>query len=552
MKGPLTLVLVLAAAIGLGLRYTRLDARPFHTDEAVHAVKFLGLWERGDYRYDPHEYHGPVLYYATLPFVWLSGAETRTQLAESTLRLVPVVFGIGLILVLPMFREGLGRWGVAAAALLTAVSPALVFYSRYYIHEILLVFFTVLCLGAAWRCWRGGGLGWAALAGAGFGLMCATKETWVLVVAALGAGAVGTIVWERVVRSPGGAGAFEAAVQSADRAVPDRGGPRRLMAEWVANARGRLGWGHLVVAAVMAAVVSVVLFTSFFTNAAGPLDSVRTYLPWLQRAGGASPHVHPWFFYFQRLGYFHPASGPVWSEGLILVLALIGWGAALAGRKPADGCLRFVRFIGFYALVLTSVYAALDYKTPWCALGFHHAYILLAGAGVAVLGQLLVRRPWARWGGALVLAGATVHLGIQAWRVAVPYCTDRRNPYVYAQTSKDLLRLVDRVRAIARVYDRAEPLVIKVMAPGGDYWPLPWYLREFSNVGWWSEVTADPYAPMMIVNARFNAELDERSEKKWLMVGMFEHRPTVALELYVAFELWKKYIESLPPPSDDD
>jgi uncharacterized protein (TIGR03663 family) len=552
MKGRLVLVLLLAGAIGLGLRLVQLGQRPLHTDEAVHAVKFLALWERGVYRYDPNEYHGPVLYYATLPFAWLSRADTRSELTESTLRAVPVAFGVGLILLLPLLRDGLGRWGVAAAALWTAVSPAFVFYSRYYIHETLLVFFTLLFLGAAWRCWRTGRLAWAALAGMALGLMHATKETFVLSLAALGAAALGTLAWDRVVRSPaapvgGGSGCN---LPLRDDAPVEATLP--LLADWSAQARARLGWRHAAVLLVTAAAVSVVLFTSFFTNTAGAADSVRTYLPWLTRAGGASPHVHPWFFYFQRLGWFHPSSGPVWSEGAIFVFAALGWGAALAGRKPMDGCLRWVRFLGFYAVALAAVYSAIGYKTPWCALGFHHANVLLAGVGVAVFGQWAARWWLGWWAVGLVAAGAAAHLGVQAWRAAVPFCTDRRNPYVYAHTAKDLLRLVDKVRAIGRVYRGPGPLVIKVMAPGGDYWPLPWYLRAIANVGWWSEVPADPYAPMMIVNQRFQAEFDEKSEKKWLMVGLFEHRPQVALELYVAFDLWKTYIESLPPRRDED
>jgi hypothetical protein len=35
------------------------------------------------------------------------------------------------------------------------------------------------------------------------------------------------------------------------------------------------------------------------------------------------------------------------------------------------------------------------------------------------------------------------------------------------------------------------------------------------------------------------------------MVQYFELRPKVFLELYVNFDLWKKYIESQPPPRAD-
>lgn len=572
MNRAATLGLLLVAALGLGMRLPELARRPLHTDESVHAVKFLGLWERGEYRYDPNEYHGPSLYYATLPFAWLSGAKDAAQLSEPTLRLVPVCFGVGLILLLPLLRDVLGQTGVVAAGLLTAISPAFVFYSRYYIHEIPLVCFTLLLLGSAWRYWQSGQVGWAIAAGAALGLMHATKETFVFVLAALVLAAAATILWERVVRS-GGASAGDRDRHPRDPARPTTvedghpvGGsaPGRsgmadsagrsggLLADWQRKARGRLcGW-HLVLALAAMGSVSALLFTSGFTHAGGLVDSVRTYLPWLSRAGGNSPHIHPWYFYFQRLGWFHAARGPVWSELLILLLALAGWVAALSGRKPAGGCLRFLRFLGFYTAALTAIYCAIAYKTPWCLLGFHHGMVLLAGAGAVVLWDWSRTHRGLRAAVAATLLFAAAQLGLQSWRAAFPYATDRRNPYVYAHTSKDLFRLIDKVRAIAMVSSNPEQLLIKAMAPGGDYWPLPWYLRQFKQVGWFDRVPPDPYAPLMIVSARYNAEFDEQSAKRWLMVSVFEHRPGVVLELYVAFDLWKRYIESLPKNRDDD
>ena len=62
-------------------------------------------------------------------------------------------------------------------------------------------------------------------------------------------------------------------------------------------------------------VVALVLFSSFFTNLAGPLDSVRTYLPWLHRAGGASPHIHPWSFYLERLLFSTPPKARSGAKG---------------------------------------------------------------------------------------------------------------------------------------------------------------------------------------------------------------------------------------------
>ena len=93
-------------------------------------------------------------------------------------------------------------------------------------------------------------------------------------------------------------------------------------------------------------------------------------------------------------------------------------------------------------------------------------------------------------------------------------------------------------------------MLVKVMAPDSDYWPLPWYLRQFKRVGWWDRVPADPYAPVMIVGSKWNAAFDDKSDKAWVMVQLFELRPKVFLELYVQYVLWEKYVKSLPPPPD--
>ena len=62
-------LVAIALTAGLALRLARLDVRPMHHDEANQAVKFGALLERGEYRYDAHDHHGPTLYYLSLPDV---------------------------------------------------------------------------------------------------------------------------------------------------------------------------------------------------------------------------------------------------------------------------------------------------------------------------------------------------------------------------------------------------------------------------------------------------------------------------------------------------
>ena len=61
----LFLLIVIGAA---ALRFFDLGLRPMHHDEANQAVKFGALLEKGEYRYDRADHHGPSLYYLSLPF----------------------------------------------------------------------------------------------------------------------------------------------------------------------------------------------------------------------------------------------------------------------------------------------------------------------------------------------------------------------------------------------------------------------------------------------------------------------------------------------------
>src|SRR5579859_65915 len=140
MTRSLTLVLLLAAGAALALRWPGLNQRPMHNDEAVNAIKFGQLWNHHGYQYDPNEHHGPSLFYATLALERLTGAPDLDHFTDARLRFVPVLFGLALLPLLLLMLDGLGRPGAGWAAIFVALSPALVFYSSYFIHEMLLTF----------------------------------------------------------------------------------------------------------------------------------------------------------------------------------------------------------------------------------------------------------------------------------------------------------------------------------------------------------------------------------------------------------------------------
>jgi uncharacterized protein (TIGR03663 family) len=161
---------IAAVAVGaLAFRLPRLTMRPMHPDEANQAVRTGILYDTGVYRYDPAEHHGPSLYYLALAPLSLSGAKDFAASDEFDYRIVPAVFGVGLVLLLLLIADGIGRTAAVAAGVLTAVSSAMVFYSRYYIQEMTLVFFTFAAIVAVWRYVQIRSIAWAAAAGAAVG-----------------------------------------------------------------------------------------------------------------------------------------------------------------------------------------------------------------------------------------------------------------------------------------------------------------------------------------------------------------------------------------------
>ncbi len=125
------------------LRFLFLDLRLFHHDEAIHAWFSYELLTKGGYTYDPM-YHGPFLYYVTAGMFYLFGQ------SDLVARILPALFGALLVpLVYAIYRLGYldARQGLVAAAFV-AVSPDLVYFSRFLRHDIFQLFFTLLILVA--------------------------------------------------------------------------------------------------------------------------------------------------------------------------------------------------------------------------------------------------------------------------------------------------------------------------------------------------------------------------------------------------------------------
>jgi hypothetical protein len=107
--------------------------------------------------------------------------------------------------------------------------------------------------------------------------------------------------------------------------------------------------------------------------------------------------------------------------------------------------------------------------------------------------------------------------------------------YVYAHTRRGTLDLVRNIEQIAAEHD-GPSTGITIVSP--DYWPLPWYLRDFKSVAYFGRM-APSTEPLIIANEKQKAEVEANFGELYRQVpsndasGSFELRPGVRLLLYV-------------------
>ncbi|CAN5297898.1 hypothetical protein BH10ACI1_BH10ACI1_11500 [soil metagenome] len=126
----------LITAIAAFLRFFWLELKPLHHDEGVNGYFLTTLFRDGVYKYDPANYHGPDLYYIALGFSKVFGLNTIA------IRSSVAIFGVLTVFLAFFLKKYIGKTGSLAAAMFLALSPGMVYISRYFIHEMLFVFFS--------------------------------------------------------------------------------------------------------------------------------------------------------------------------------------------------------------------------------------------------------------------------------------------------------------------------------------------------------------------------------------------------------------------------
>ena len=472
-----TIIFVLIFIVALLFRLPYLDDRPMHGDEAVNAVKFSELLELGKFEYDPKEYHGPTLYYFTLPAAWISGSSSLNELNENILRILPVIFGIGLLFLLLIIKPLMGWKIPLTAGFFVSISPAFVFYSRYYIHEIMFVFFCYLFLFSAFRCVHDKSLKWIVLIGLSLGLLISTKETWMILIISM---LLSVLILF---------------LMSAKN--------KKFIITYIKS----ISLKDFIVSSSLFLVTVLFLYSSFFTYPEGLTKGVSALSSYFHRIADHEIHIYPWYMYFYWLVGFKGIDGSYWGEWIIAAFAIPGIISVIFGKHNLQHNKFYLHFLLLFVLISTFMFSVIPYKTPWNFLSFWFGIIILAALGVNYLFDQVSQR-YLRLVLSIFGICAVLHLGWQSYHLNFELSSDVNNPYVYAHPGKDVFKIRNKLEKLASMHIDGYDIYIQVIAESSDYWPLPWYLRKFNKIGWWNNIDMKtPPAPVIIAQPEFEDKL---------------------------------------------
>ncbi len=565
----------LITAVAAFLRFFELGLKPFHHDEGVNGFFLMSLFKDGMYRYDPANYHGPTLYYISLVFSKLFGLNTISVRASVA------IFGVFTVILAFFLRSFIGKIGALSAALFIALSPGMVFISRYFIHEIFFVFLalafvlsilffirnkeagpcSVACIAvlllvcflpsgfllagyfgqgeaSVWAfgagffiveavlvffvvrmllTWRGGRPLYMLLASASAALMFATKETTFITLGTMLIALPCILIWQKLY------GTLPAEYDDGDTVITWR------------NFREACGEGTELLlligaTAVVFLYVNAIFFSSFFTYPEGIWKAFEAYSIWTQT--GTKDHTQSGFWAYLRWFFGYDQAGSKIKEAVeaaIVVLSAVGVGLAFfKGRN------RVAMFIALWAIGLMLAYSLIPYKTPWLALSFLLPMCIIAGYGINELvgsDKLAIK-----YGGILAGVAACGLMAFQSYNLNFVEYDNNDRTYIYAHTKREFLTMMSRIDHYAAKSGKGSDVGIDVVSP--DYWPMVWYTKDNPKAVYHGRMIDTSTAEVIIAKKNDqDRDVIARYASKYKLGGVYPLRPGVDLVLLVRNDL---------------
>jgi len=449
------------------IRLYDLGYRVFHHDESVHASFTLKLLNTGQYTYNP-AYHGPFLFYSTAVVFHFLGIN------DTTARIIPVLFGVATIPLLFLLKKELGKRGVLWSTFLLAFSPSMVYYSRFFRDDLIIIFCTLATVAGGIRyldnLQSSKRYPYLVLVTSSLAIAVSSMENAYLIILMFGAYAgiyfLYKFYFERKKEQLNLKKALLLKSSAFYPYIPE-----------------------IFLSIVLFLFITMLFYTNLFRNYISPISIVEmAFSHWMemhriQRLGG------PFYFYIPILLLY---------ESPILFFGIMGLIHFLRNKKNTA----FFLFLSYWAIASLLLYSYLQEKVPWLIVHILLPFGILAGA---YLRELFPQLPHKRQlkqisetenGGsessikptlerghfrvhtliAVILALTLIISLVQCISVNFYRSMDPNERMTYTQSSPEIRELMEKIQGFNK---GPETLTLCVLDPNDLYWPLPWYLRDY-------------------------------------------------------------------------
>ncbi|MBI4297064.1 MAG: TIGR03663 family protein [Chloroflexi bacterium] len=393
-------------SLAAGLRLWDLGSKTLHHDESLHAYFSWLLSEGRGYQHDPMM-HGPFLFEGTAFLFKIFGDR------DYTVRLLQALFGIGLVGLPYFLRDYLGRRGALLASLMLAVSPSMLYVSRYARHDMIAATWALALAVCLWRYMKDPRPRYLYIGAAVLALGFASMEVTFIYVAIFGSFLIAVAtpeLWRQVRKgfeffgvSPPAAfavllGTLTLPLLSAFSIIPFRWLGVELSS--LQDYAPYLGWKIGIVVALLALSVAVawrwnlrrwlvaalifwaiylVFYTTFFSNMRGFATGLWGSVDYWLAQHDVRRGDQPWYYYTLLLSTY---------EFLPLLFAMIG-----AVYFTLKGDL-FSRFLVFWSGGSFVLFTYAGEKMPWLMVHMALPLILLAARflGDALRGEVRLEK----------------------------------------------------------------------------------------------------------------------------------------------------------------
>jgi uncharacterized protein (TIGR03663 family) len=452
-------VLVLILCTAIFLRVYSISDRPMHSDEGVNYHFVKQMMVEGYYHYSHKNYHGPSYFYF---LYWVHSFFGSEELQH---RLPAIISGV-LVVLAPLLLTGVVSLGsLLTPMILLALSSSLVFYSRYSIHEMLLVFASFWFLFSSLRWLERKEERMLIQIGMSLALLISTKETFIIFGFALFV-SLFTLYSPRYV--------FGLLFQH---------------------------WFYFLWGLFFFILITIAFFSGFFQHSEGLRELFMGVEQWIGRGYSDKGHHKPYYYYANMMKTAEPLVLLVMVPFLLYVFLGLkkifylfrreGFRTKTLIKVPSiwyasfDSSIDRVIFgSALVSLITFVVYSYVPYKTPWLIVNCTAPALFSLGLFVSRISRY--RNVYLLLVGSLSAISIWYALKYNFMNDSLPRYVQpivssvgtysNENPYSYVQTTGGMVEVVDDIVS----YLEKNPDG-KVLLSVRTYWPLPYYLREYAR-----------------------------------------------------------------------